>query len=253
MKKSKISLRSSAAVMLSLAVALTHSSALLARGTGRAVQQTGSMTVRGKVYLNGYEARTGATVTDRSTIRTECDAAAFVVIGRSRIEIGPGSEVELRVEKGLVGAIAKSGRVIVRPEAGVRSVIDFTGGRTESAGDDPATLDVEYGAGTTLVSAFGGPSRVTAAEGQVFNPAVGEILRFRNSVTTPACPPGLASAQNPNGGQTPGGGVQPIPPPSPAPSWALPLLVFFGAVAATGATVAAVRAGNTTVVSPSAP
>jgi hypothetical protein len=249
MKKGNKLSRHVGVVALSIAVALIESSAILAQNAERGANQTGAVEVRGRVYLNGYEVRTGATVTDRSLLRTECDGSAIVVVGRSRMEIGPGTEAVLKIEPGLIGAELRAGRVAVRPAAGVKSVVMFAGGRVEAADSEPVTLIVEYGTGTTLISASGGRAKVTTTEGQVFSLAAGEVIRLNNSATVPTCPLGAMAAQGPGGTQAPSGGVQPLPPPSPLPRGFIPAMLFLGAVSATGATVAAVRAGNTVIVS----
>jgi len=81
----------------------------------------GRLTGKGKITVDGYEARTGATVASGSMIETGADASAVVDLGAlGRLELGPETAIALTFSEGSVNlTVIRAGRLVQSLTKGV--------------------------------------------------------------------------------------------------------------------------------------
>jgi hypothetical protein len=114
------------------------------------LQDTGALTVKGQVSVNGNSQQTGATVTSGSLIVTGSDSEAEVDLGPlGRIKIGDGTTVTITFGAGTVNVRSQCSKTEIRV---TRGQVDVKSPKTESI---PAGKDEDYSGGVDASTAGG--------------------------------------------------------------------------------------------------
>jgi hypothetical protein len=123
---------------------------------------TGELSLTGEVTLNEIRAVAGDTVMNESVVRTECNGAAAINLGRlGRIELGAGSEMIMNLSERVIGGSLRSGSLVISSPAGVTVSIQTPEGLITTPGRDVSVFTVDLTSGRTRVSSQRSDVKVT--------------------------------------------------------------------------------------------
>jgi hypothetical protein len=233
MNKVMTKTRKAVAFTLILTVGSFHlmvTNSVLAQTPGKL---SGDLTARGAVTLNGASAASGATVLDGGRVRTAKGAAAVVSLGRlGQVELGPESELVLKLEEGRVGGELRSGRVVVTAPAGVSVAVATADGVASAEGKAATAVAVDVSCGNTRVASSRGDARVTAGNRVEYVAAGQEVAVGQADQSAGRCARLAAAAARTGGAASLGAG-------------GLALLLLVGVAGAVGGIVAAAQGDET--------
>lgn len=153
------------AVTLMVAVASINSLVVGKTTAQVTLKLAGDLSVRGSVTLNGVSAASGTTVFDGGQIKTGSNGSATVNLGKQgQVELGPDSELVLKLENGLIGGNLRTGRAIVSAPMGVGVNVLTADGVAVTEGREAAILTVDTFCGNTRVSSAKSNAKVTAGD-----------------------------------------------------------------------------------------
>ncbi len=125
---------------------------------------TGEIASASQATVNGFTAISGMTVFSNSRIRTGKQGTAIINLGRlGRVELGPDTDMTLRLSKGSVGGELHSNHVVVSAGTGVAIAINTAKGLVTSDGQKPAVLAVDVDSKRANVIAHLGEARVISS------------------------------------------------------------------------------------------
>jgi hypothetical protein len=128
---------------------------------------TGEIVSASKTTINGFSAVSGATVFNNNRIRTGKEGAAVINLGRlGRIELGPDTDMTLRVSEASIGGELRStqtGQMVVSAQKGVAIAVNAAEGVVTTDGREPAVLTIYLDGKSPRVIAHRGTANVVAA------------------------------------------------------------------------------------------
>jgi hypothetical protein len=128
---------------------------------------TGEIVSASKTTLNGFSAVSGATVFNNNRIRTGKEGAAVINLGRlGRIELGPDTDMTLRISEASIGGELRStqtGQMVVSAQKGVTIAVNAAEGVVTTDGLEPAVLTIYLDGKSPRVIAHRGTANVVTA------------------------------------------------------------------------------------------
>ncbi len=122
----------------------------------------GQLSVRGQVTFNGINAISGATIFSGSQVKTEADGSAIISLGRmGQIDLGPNTELTLRLDAGMIGGHLRSGYATISAATGVGINLATADGIAVANGNQSSVLTVDMTSGNTRVASIRSEVRVT--------------------------------------------------------------------------------------------
>jgi hypothetical protein len=126
----------------------------------------GELVMAKEVTINGQPAVAGLTLFSNSRLKTAMQGAAAVNLGRQgRFELGPKTEMALRLSSGAVGGDLTAGNLQVNVPANVKLSIDTGKGVISTDGTQATSLTIES-AGETLRVRMKRGEAIVAANGK---------------------------------------------------------------------------------------
>jgi hypothetical protein len=130
---------------------------------------TGEIVSASKTTINGFSAISGATVFNNNRIRTGKEGAAIINLGRlGRIELGPDTDMTLRISEASIGGELRStqtGQMIVSAQKGVTVAVNAAEGVVTTDGREPAVLTIYLDGKSPRVIAHRGTANVVTTGG----------------------------------------------------------------------------------------
>jgi hypothetical protein len=104
---------------------------------------SGEVVSASKTTINGFSAISGATVFNSNRIRTGKDGAAIINLGRlGRIELGPETDMTLRISEASIGGELRSNHMVVSARTGISITVNTAEGIVTTDGRQPAVLSI---------------------------------------------------------------------------------------------------------------
>jgi hypothetical protein len=187
---------------LSVTLATFSLSSFAASGVGDATDEaitdsllvsqapTGTLTAKGPVFVNGNEAKTGATVTDGSVIQTRTGGHAIIELGApGRVEMDPITAITLSMTSNSIHAtLDKCGQgvTLVLP-AGVTGLVKILNMSDVGVLNKERQVDVKVFKGEALVKYGQGKEKIVkAGDHKEFDNAI-EVSSIGDSVVKVYC------------------------------------------------------------------
>ena len=150
---------------------------------------SGELLASGNVTLNGTTAVPGVTVFGGSRVKTARDGSAIINLGKyGRIELGPDSELTLRLSEAMIGGTLISGQASVNAPAGVGISVSTAHGVAVSDGKEPSGIKVDLTRGQTRVTSTRGGARISGGS-RVESLSPGQEISFGASPAVQAPAP----------------------------------------------------------------
>jgi hypothetical protein len=161
-----------------------------------ALKATGEIVSASKTTVNGFSAISGATVFNNNRIKTGKEGAAVINLGRlGRIELGPDTDMTLRISEASIGGELRSSQMIVSAQKGVAIAVNSAEGVVTTDGREPAVLTIYLEGKQPRVIAHRGAANVVTTGGK--GPEGGKELsqsRRGDGPQRAGLAPGLAGA-----------------------------------------------------------
>jgi hypothetical protein len=118
--------------------------AVLAQSPSKTARKaTGEIVSASKTTINGFSAVSGATVFNNNRIRTGKEGAAIINLGRlGRIELGPETDMTLRISEASIGGELRSSQMVVSAQKGVAITVNTAEGVIITDGREPTVLSI---------------------------------------------------------------------------------------------------------------
>jgi hypothetical protein len=131
-------------VISSMAFFIFTTGPVLAQAPMKAtLKATGEIVSASKTTINGFSAISGATVFNNNRIKTGKEGAAVINLGRlGRIELGPDTDMTLRISEASIGGELRSSQMVVSAQKGVGIAVNTAEGIVTTDGREPAVLTV---------------------------------------------------------------------------------------------------------------
>lgn len=156
----------------------------------------GDLSIKGSVTLNGVNTANGATVFDGGRVKTGNNSSAIINLGRQgQIELGPDSELILKLEAVTLGGNLRTGQAIINAPAGISVNILTVDGVAVSDGKDASSLTVDVMCGNTRVNSSRSDATVRAGNRVEIVAAGQEVAVGVQDSSDPKRCPRLAAAR----------------------------------------------------------
>lgn len=116
------------------------------------LKSSGEIVSASKTTINGFSAVSGVTVFNNNRIKTGKEGAAIINLGRlGRIELGPETDMTLRISETSIGGelrsnqegqVAQTSQMVVSAQKGVAIAVNTAEGVVTTDGHEPAVLTI---------------------------------------------------------------------------------------------------------------
>jgi hypothetical protein len=139
------------------------------KAAGFKAKATGEVVSASQTTINGFSAISGATVFNDNRITTGKHGAAVINLGRlGRIELGPETDLTLRLSESSIGGELRSNQVVVSARTGTSIAINTTEGIVTTDGRQPAVLTINVnGARARVITHIGDARLVSTGESRL--------------------------------------------------------------------------------------
>jgi hypothetical protein len=128
---------------------------------------TGEIISASKTTINGFSAVSGATVFNNNRIRTDKEGAAIINLGRlGRIELGPNTDLTIRISEASIGGELRSSQMVVSAQKGVAIAVNAAEGVVTTDGREPAVVTIYLDGKSPRAIAHKGTANVVTTGGK---------------------------------------------------------------------------------------